>query len=671
MRLRVGITLALLSVFLAPISMPAAQAAMSYPSAPQSVTQTAIAGGIRVTWSQPADITGGLSTYQIEYSTTGTSGTWTTAGSVAAGIYTYDILGLAANPTYVRVMSKNSSGNGMYGYPWSMIYETTNMLRDSGNTSWTYTSGYGIGASDAAGAANTAGKTFTRVRYQLAVSENTSSTAGSNINALNASADFYKWTAGTNTTAATVNPTLSNLQLPVYVASGTGIMVQANVDDLNIYSNSANVNNKNTSHGRLEIWPWDYGTTASGLTNYATPSASLYDFDDTANAPGVNSVYGSFQVHNIDDGQTIFAWNRHSNGGSADIGFGNNPVGHPDWTFCSNNNSSAGYCQDYSNFRFQTYVNFAITPLADSTPPTVSRIDSRFYVKNADTITVRSNEVGTVYLVSQAVTVTNLASITAASTNTKISATVSSVNTDTTMTIGYQSNGLYNLYASDSMGNLSTAVLATIRIDNTAPTVSSITVNSAGTAILLTASETITNSSQILSYYTVSDSGSALSVTSTSFSGSVATLTLSRAIPAGATVYFQYNIGAGVASGRWVDQAGNEMATIYTQAITNNSAVPISVSLTVPDPISKGASTTVSVSVSVAGKVSFTMSGKRIAGCLNKVASGVTPITVTCTFKPALTARQTIAATLVPTLNSYPTTTAKVDRFILKRTTLR
>jgi hypothetical protein len=273
--------------------------------------------------------------------------------------------------------------------------------------------------------------------------------------------------------------------------------------------------------------------------------------------------------------------------------------------------------------------------------------------------------------VSQAVTVTNLASITAANTSQKTSVSISAVNTNTTMTIGYQSDGLYNLYAADLAGNLSSAVLATIRIDNTAPTASSIVVNSSGTAIVLTANETITNSAQILSFYTVTDSGSALSVTATSFSGSVATLTLSRAIPAGATVYFTYNMGAGGASGRWIDQAGNEMSSIYSRTATNNSSVPISVILSLPDPISKGVSITASAAVNVAGKVTFTLAGKRIAGCLNKVASGTTPITVTCTFKPALSARQLITATLTPTLGAYPTTASTVERFILKRSTTR
>jgi hypothetical protein len=44
---------------------------------------------------------------------------------------------------------------------------------------------------------------------------------------------------------------------------------------------------------------------------------------------------------------------------------------------------------------------------------------------------------------------------------------------------------------------------------------------------------------------------------------------------------------------------------------------------------------------------------------------------VTCSFKPSLTAHQTIKATLTPTLSAYPQTSRTVDRFILKRTTTR
>jgi hypothetical protein len=188
---------------------------------------------------------------------------------------------------------------------------------------------------------------------------------------------------------------------------------------------------------------------------------------------------------------------------------------------------------------------------------------------------------------------------------------------------------------------------------------------------VITGSETLTNTLSVNGIYTVSDSGSALSVSSVTFSASTATLVLSRAIPANATVYFTYTPGSGDVRGRIKDEAGNEMAAISIRAITNNSTAAVSVTLTVPANLSKGISITVSAAVSVAGRVTFTIGGKRIPGCINRVATGTTPITISCTFKPALTARQVIKATLTPSIGAYPTTVASEERFILRRTTTR
>lgn len=664
MRLRLGLVIAaILATLLSPIS-PQAHAFGGFASAPNSVTQTAVAGGIRVTWSAPTDVDSGITGYRVEYSTTGTNGTWTLSTTTSSATYTYDILGLSQVATYVRVAAlTNANANiGMYGYPWAKLYSTSALRRNSsGNV--TYDTGFGLSGLGGQASNTYASANYTRVKYRI-------DTTISSV-AKFAEADFYTWPSGgaTGSTTATTSPTIAGLAVPS-VNSGQQWVVQANVADLNVYSDNTAVTKTIRTDGRLEIWPWDYGWGPSGQSSLSpSGSSSSYDYDDL---PSTGGSFGSFQLHDLTNSKPVFVWNNtgYSNSYSAEVGYGLNSGSNPDWTFCSQG-GGWGSCPTPTSFKLQIYINPSITPLADATPPTVTRIDSRFLVKNADTITVQSNEIGTVYLVNQVITVTNLASITAAATANKNSVSISAANTNTTMTIGWQSDGLYNLYAADSAGNISTAVLATIKVDNTAPTASSIAVNSAGTAILLTASETITNSAQILNYYTVSDSGSAISITATSFSGSVATLTLSRAIPAGATVYFTYNMGAGAAGGRWIDQAGNEMSSIALRTITNNSTSPISVVLTVPNPLSKGISITMSAAVSVAGKVTFTIAGKRIVGCLNKVASGTTPITVTCTFKPALTANQTIKATLVPTLGAYPTTVAAVDRFILKRTTTR
>lgn len=654
MRLRLGLIFAVVMVAsLQPIS-PTAHAFGGLASAPLSISQTAIAGGIRVSWSAPTDVDTGITGYRVEYSTSGTTGTWTLWATVGSSTFSSDILGLSQVATYVRVAANTSAGTGTYGYPWTKLYGVTGLNRNSSGNP-IYETGYGVGASDPFTTKSSAA--FTRIRWRV---ETTISGV-----AKYADADAYEWTTGDSTKSVySYAPTVASVMVPS-VNAPYAYSIQANVTDLNVYSDNSAVTNGRGLNGRLEIWPWDYSVGTSGLTG--TGDANKYDYDDT-NAGSSN--YGSFQIHDMTNLKPVFSWNHQLNGAVADFGYGANPTGNPDWTFCYLGGTN-GTCTTPSSFKLQIYVNIPVTPLADATPPSVSRIDSRFYVKNADTITVQSSELGTAYLVSQAVTVTNLASITAASTSSKISVSVSAANSNTTMTIGYQSNGLYNLYAADSAGNLSTAVLATIRIDNTAPTATSIAVGSSGTFVQLTANETITNSLQVFGMFSVTDSGSAISVNSVAVSGLTATLGLSRAIPAGATVYFTYTPNSGSAGGRIVDLSGNEMAPITSQPVTNNSSSPIAVTLTVPDPITKGVSTTASVSVSVAGKVTFTIAGKRIAGCLNKVATGTTPITVTCTFKPTLSANQTIAATLVPALSAYPNITSSISRFILKRSTPR
>jgi hypothetical protein len=659
MRLRLGLIItAVFATLLSPIS-PTALAFGGYASAPLNVSATAIAGGIRVTWSAPTDVDTGVTGYRVEYSTSGTSGTWNLSATTGASTFTYDIVGLSQVATYIRVAANTSAGIGTYGYPWQTIYSTSQLRRDS-NGNVTYDSGYGLSSLGGQAANTYASANYSRIRYRL---ETTISSAARYVEA-----DFYTWPSGgaTGSTAGTTAPSIAGIAIPS-VNAGQQWIVQANVSDMNVYSNNTSVTKVIGASGRLEIWPWDYGWGPSLLS--PAGSSDSYDSGDLHNGGG---SYGSFQIHDLTNSKPVFVWNNtgYANGYTAEVAYGLNTGTNPDWTFCSQS-GTWGSCPAPTSFKLVISINPSVTPLADATAPTVSRIDSRTIGRNGDTITVRSNEVGNVYLVNQSVSVASVANITSAASANKNSVSISAINTNTVLTLSSLNDGLYNLYAADSFNNLSSAILATIRVDNTAPTLTSIAVNSTGTAITLTASETITNSMQVYGWYAVSDSGSAISITQTSFTGTVATLTLSRTIPTGAPVTFAYSPLSGNALGRWIDQAGNELTQITSRTITNNSSTPISVTLTVADPLSKGASTTLSVEVSVAGKVTFTVANKRIAGCINKVASGTTPITVTCTFKPSLTARQTIKATLVPTLSAYPTTTSSVDRFILRRLTKR
>lgn len=659
MRLRIGLILAaVLATIFSPLATPA-KAFGGYASAPTSVTDTAIAGGIRVNWSAPVDVDTGLTGYRVEYSTSGTAGTWNLAATVDSVTGTFDIVGLSQVATYVRVAATTAAGTGAYGYPWEIIYSTSALRRNSvGNVS--YDSNYGLSSAGNQASNTFAAASFTRVKYRM---ETTISNVSKYVET-----DFYKWTFGgaTGSTTATTEPTIAGIAVPS-VNSGQQWSVQANVSDLQVFSDNTAVTKTIGASGRLEIWPWDYGVGTSGL---ATPgSATTYDYDDT---PSGASSYASFQVHDLTNTKTVFAWNNtgYTNSYNAEVGYGNNSGANPDWTFCSKG-STFGTCPLPSSFKLLIYINPAVTPLLDAAPPTAIRVDSRSIGKNGDTITVRSNEIGTVYLVNQSVSVSTVDSITAAASNLKNSISISTANSNTTLTISNLTDGIYNLYAADSFNNLSSAVLGTIRVDNTAPTATSITVNSAGTAIIISASETITNSMQVYGWYAINDGTSSIAVTATTFSGTTATLTLARAIISGATVTFAYSPLSGSASGRWIDAAGNEMAAITSRTITNSSGVVIEVNLSAPTTVSKGSSLTLTAVVPVAGKVTFLIAGKRIPGCLNKAATGTPPISVTCTFRGALSGRQLLTSTLVPTLNVYPTTSTTVERFFLKRSTLR
>jgi hypothetical protein len=125
------------------------------------------------------------------------------------------------------------------------------------------------------------------------------------------------------------NITLSSLQFPTV---SNGNVIQRTVDNMSVSSNYPTVTNTSSTIGRLEIWPYNYSTTAnSGIGG----SSYKYDFDDTHTG---SSSYGSMQVHNLTATQTVMAWNKHGST-DLDIGLGNNPnsSGHSDWTFSGAN----------------------------------------------------------------------------------------------------------------------------------------------------------------------------------------------------------------------------------------------------------------------------------------------------------------------------------------------
>jgi hypothetical protein len=338
------------------VSMPA-QAAGTYgaPSAPQGIAQSASASGVALSWSAP--VSGSPTNYVIEKSTNGT--TWSSVTTVSSATTSYTISS-GLNPStsyYFRIAALASATQGAFGYPWTKIYGTTTSTRNSsGNI--VYESLFGIAVGDAFSTANA---NFSRVRYRL----------GTTIESIAkfADVDFYKW--DTDKTAASVSPSIDNLRIPSITGAANRFTVQADVTDLTVYSDNSMVTSGYGMDGRLEIWPWNYSQSRSNLL--PAGDASTFDFDDVPSADG---IYGSFQVHDLDNSKPVFVWNRHyvSPPTTAEIAYGKNPTGHPDWTFCRD---GQGTCTLPSVFSLQIYVNSPITTSAVITPantavPTIS-----------------------------------------------------------------------------------------------------------------------------------------------------------------------------------------------------------------------------------------------------------------------------------------------------------
>jgi hypothetical protein len=207
---------------------------------------------------------------------------------------------------------------------WTLIYQTTSTQRDS-NQYAIYSAGY-----ERNGAAQNAasGQSFSQVRWRM---EMTLSGTLYYVDAY-----FDKWSGAT----------LEELQFPDYANI---LNLQKNVSNLVVTSNYSTVKTGSYALGRVEIWPYNYSQTSSGIS--PSGSSSVFDYDDSA-AIGTNG-HGTFQLHNLTDTQTVLAWNRSRYGDTAELGFGPCKVGanfctHPDWTLETGLSPTA--------FKFQVFI---------------------------------------------------------------------------------------------------------------------------------------------------------------------------------------------------------------------------------------------------------------------------------------------------------------------------
>ena len=127
----------------------------------------------------------------------------------------------------------------------------------------------------------------------------------------------------TSMDAFTQDPALAGV--PASGAKG----FQQYVDNLEVAGNVEGLKTGKFEKGNVEIWGLNY----SGSNAKKIPGATgKYDFGDAVSG---NGGYGSLQVHNYLQKQTVFAFNNFNASGNCDLGIGNNPdaKGHPDWTF--------------------------------------------------------------------------------------------------------------------------------------------------------------------------------------------------------------------------------------------------------------------------------------------------------------------------------------------------
>ena len=247
---------------------------------------------------------------------------------------------------------------------WTKIYETVDPKRNGGSasSSMTYVLGYGK-SGGAASAFVTAGTSWDLIKIRM---EMTRVIGG---NTYFAEAYFDKWAGAT----------IADLQFPDYANT---LNLKKNVTNLVVTSDYSGVKTGSYALGRIEFWPYNYGQGNTGLAPFGNDG--LYDFDDT---PAIGSEgYGSYQVHNLTDTQTIMAWNRHGYNQSQDFGLGSQPTGNSDWTFA--------YSAEWNstNFKVQVFVGTAVTSSTINAPvATGAQVKSK-----ATTLTATTSAAGKV-----------------------------------------------------------------------------------------------------------------------------------------------------------------------------------------------------------------------------------------------------------------------------------
>lgn len=121
------------------------------------------------------------------------------------------------------------------------------------------------------------------------------------------------------------------------------------------------------------------------------------------------------------------------------------------------------------------------------------------------------------------------------------------------------------------------------------------------------------------------------------------------------------------------DIAGNWRYRDISITLTNVNESSTLSAPSISSTVYKGVVETITVTINVSGKVRFFVGGKRISTCKDRVTSGSYPNnSATCLWKPPVTGRQVLTATLTPTDSTFSTSTSAPTLVqVRKRTTTR
>ncbi len=252
--------------------------------------------------------------------------------------------------------------------------------------------------------------------------------------------------------------------------------------------------------------------------------------------------------------------------------------------------------------------------------------------------------------------------------------TVSSRDFESPADVGSNNTYEVTITATDTVGNVNNQTLTvTITNVNEAPT---ITINSSNETHTITQAENI---SSVVTYTATDvDAGTTLSwslsgTDAADFSINSSSGALAFAAnpdfeaPADSDTNNVYTVVITVSDGVLSD------TQTLTVSITNASESASINAPTVSGTINKGVVTTITVTINVAGKVRFFVGGKRISTCKDRTTSGTYPNnTATCSWRPAVTGRQILTATLTPTDSTFSaSTSAPTTVQVVRRGTTR